>query len=269
MKPEEQAPQTSLFSTHWETTGEVQDVENYRQWSILAMISLILGILSLVAFLYPWCTFLTVIGILVSLAAYVHIRRSDGVLLGSAAAQLGLFLSVLTLTGVSVMWPYYQYTVRAEADRFFRLWFDAVKAKDIRQTVEMRNPSWYRKFDMEMEDWWKSKLTIKGEMDRESVDSFLTMILNDPAMKTLWVLGDRAEISYYKTPYNYYHDSKDTVTSLYAVTVAPPGRPDDRETFFLRISAERTKNPKDAGQFGWALKGFPTVVKELPPELKK
>ena len=268
MKPEEQAPHTSLFSTHWETTGEVQEVENYRQWSILAMISLVLGILSLIAFLYPWCTFVAVIGIPMSLAAYFHVKRSSGVLLGSPAAQCGLFLSVLTLVGVSVMWPYYQYTVRTEANRFFGFWFDAVKAKDVRLLFEMRSPTWYRKLDADMEDWWRSKLAYKGEMDREAIDMFL-MTLNDPVLKTLWVLEERAEITYYKTVHNHYHDSKDTITSLYAVTVTPPDRPNDRETFLIRISAERTKNPQDAAQFGWALKGFPSVVKELPRELKQ
>ena len=283
MKPEEQAVQIenpsrdvaasepvrkSLFSTHWETTEETQQIESYRQWSILAMISLILGIVSLIAFLYFPCLFLAVIGIPMALWAYVRIQRSEGLLIGSLAALLGLFLSILTFVGVSVMWPYYEYTVRTEADRFFHIWFDAVKAKDIRQVVEMRNPTWHRKLDIDMEDWWKSKLDHPGEMGREMIDGFLSTV-NDQCMRTLWALGEQAEISYYQTTYNYYYNSKDTVTCLYAVTFTPPDQSGNRETFFIKISAERVRNPNDKTQLGWALAGFPTVVNELPEELKK
>ena len=258
----------SLFSTHWETTVEAQEVENYRQWSILAMLSLVLGVVSMIAFLYPSCLFLAVAGALLTLVAYFRIKRSEGALLGSSAALLGLFCSILTLVGVSVMWPYYQYTVRAEADRFFHIWFDAIKAKDIRQVVEMKSPAWYRKLDTDMGAWWKSKLDHKGEMAREAIDGFLSTI-NDPCMRTLMALGEKADISYYRTTYNHYYDGKDTVTCYYAVTFPPPDQPDGRETFFIKIGAERTRNPKDATQLGWALSGFPSVVKELPDELKK
>ena len=285
MKPEEQVPpvdnssqdtasepvRKSLFSTHWETTEEALIVENYSQWSILAIFSLILGTLSLTAFLYYECLFLAVIGVPVTLAAYLRIQRSDGALLGSQAALLGLFFSVLTLVGVSVMWPYYQYTVRTEADRFFHIWFEAVKAKDIRQVVEMRSPAWGRNLDADMDDWWKSKLEHKGEMGREIIDGFLSTI-NDPCMRTLWALGKEADISYYQTPYNRYYDGKDTVTSLYAVTFTPQDQSEQssgRQTFFIKIGAERTKNHNDKTQLGWALTGFPTVLKEIPEELKK
>ena len=256
----------SLFSTHWETTGETQEVENYRQWSILAMISLILGVVSLIAFLYSSSLFLAIAGVPLALVAYFRIQRSEGALLGSFAALAGLFFAVLTLVGVSVLWPYYQYTVRSEADRFFHIWFDAVKEKDIRRVVEMKNPTWSRKLDTDMDAWWKSKLDHKGEMAEEIISTFLSTI-NDPCMRTLWALGEQADISYYQTTQNHYYDSKDTVTCLYAVTWTPPDQP--RQTFFIKISAERTKNPKEATQLGWALAGFPTVVKELPEELKR
>jgi len=275
MKLEEQPPQTnsspqrtSLFSTHWEANEESLELGSYRQWSILAILSLICGVVSLIAFLYVSSVFIAVAGIPLALWAYFRIQRSGEALIGSYAALFGLFFSMFTLVGVSVMWPYYQYTVRTEADRFFRIWFDTVKAKDIRQIIEMRSPHWHRKVDADIEDWWKSKLTFKGEMDRESVDMFVST-LNDPCMKTLWVLGEQADISYYRTVFNRYYDSKDTVTCLYAVTLTRPEQSNQRETFFIRIGAERTKNPKDATHLGWALSGFPSVVKELPEELKK
>jgi len=285
MKPEEQVLPTesssqetarkSLFSTHWETTGEAQEVENYSQWSILAILSLILGVASLTAFLYYGCLFLAVLGIPITIVAYLRIQWSDGALLGSFAALIGLFFSVLTLVGVSVMWPYYEYTVRSEADRFFRIWFEAVKEKDIRRVVEMKNPTWSRKLDTDMNEWWKSKLDHKGEMAEEIISTFLSTI-NNLEMRTLWALGEKEqakmEISYYQTTLNRYYDGKDTVTSLYAVTFTSPDQPEqssDRKTFFIQITGERTKNHNDKTQLGWALSGFPTILKEIPEELKK
>jgi len=230
------------------------------------MLSLLCGIVSLMAFLYSNCIFIALGGILLSLWAYFHVKRSQGALIGSKAALLGLSLSIIAFVGVTTMWSYYQYTVRTEANRFLRIWFDAVKTQNIRLAVEMKSPTWYRKLDSDLEEWWKSKLTYKGEMDREGVDMFVSS-LNEPCMKTLWALGDRADISYYKTVHNAYYDSKDTVVALYAVTVAKPDDVNDRETFFVRFGAERTKNPKDATQLGWSITGFPAIVKELPEEL--
>ena len=272
--PKSETPETagepirkSLFSTHWESVEEAQEVASYSQWSLLAMLSLLCGVISLMAFLYSNCIFIAAIGILLSIWAYFHVKQSQGALIGSKAALLGLSLSIIALVGVTTMWSYYQYTVRTEANRFFRIWFDAVKTKNIRLVTEMKNPAWYRKLDTDLEDWWKSKLTYKGEMDKEAVDMFVSN-LNDPCMKTLWALGDRADVSYYKTIHNSYYDSKDTVVALYAVTVAKPDDVNDCETFFVRFGAERVKNPKDETQLGWSTSGFPSLLKELPEELK-
>ena len=270
--PKSETPETagepirkSLFATHWESVEEAEEIESYSQWSLLAMLSLLCGLASLMAFLYSNCIFIAVIGILLSLVAYFFVKQSQGALLGSKAALLGLSLSIISLVGVTTMWSYYQYTVRTEANRFFRIWFDAVKTQNIRLAVEMKNPAWYRKLDTDLEDWWKSKLTYKGEMDREAVDIFV-FSLNEPCLKTLWVLGDKADISYYKTIHNAYYDSKDSVVTLYAVTVAKPDDVNDRETFFVKFSAERIKNPKDTTQLGWSITGFPSLLKELPEE---
>ena len=274
VNPKSETPETagepirkSLFSTHWESVEEAQEVESYNQWSLLAMLSLLCGIVSLMAFLYSNCLFIAVGGILLSLWAYFHVKQSQGALIGSKAALLGLSLSIIALVGVTVMWSYYQYTVRMEANRFLRIWFDAVKTKNVRLITEMKSPTWYRTLDSDLEEWWKSKLTYKGEMERESVEMFVSS-LNDPCMRTLWALGDSADISYYKTTHNSYYDSKDTVTAIYAVTVAKPGDVNDRETFFIKFGAERVKNPKDGTQLGWSISGFPSLFKELPEEFK-
>ena len=257
----------SLFSTHWESAEDVQEVESYRQWSLLAILALLCGVVSLTAFMYSYCVFIAIGGILLSLWAYFHVKRSQGALLGSKAALWGLSLSIIAIVGVSVLWSYYQYTVRTEANRFLRIWFDAVKSKNIRLVMEMKNPTWSRKLDSDLTDWWKSKLTHKGETDREFVDIFITSI-NDPCLKTLWALGDRADITYYKTINNFYHDSKDSLVMIYAVTVAKPDDVNDRETFFIKLGAERTRNPRDTTQLGWAITSFPSLFKELPEELK-
>ncbi len=264
--PSTEPVRKSLFSTHWETDGgDARELDTYRQWSILAMLALICGIVSLTAFLYPSCIIIAAFGILLGLIAYFRVTSSQGTLIGMRAALLGLSLSTIALVGVIVLWQYYQYTVRVEADRFLHIWFDAIKAKNIRQIVEMKNPTWYRNLDSADEAWWKSKLEVKGEMGEEIISNFL-MTINDPCVKTLWALGDQADISYYRTVKNIYHDSKDTVSMIYAVTIPQKDDPNIRETFFIKIGLERTLNQKDATQRGWAITGFPTVVKELPKE---
>lgn len=263
----------SLFSdepaqagtSHWNSIGE-DDLQSYKRWSILAIVACLVGILSLSGFLYRECFLISLLGILLSLIAYILIIRSQNTLTGTKVALLGLGLSVFSCVGVATTWSYYQYTVRKEADRFFRLWFDEVKSNNIRLVMEMKKPTWSRSVENSNEDWWKSHLDVQGPMRGDMIGEFMNS-LNNPCMRTLMALGNEAEISYYKTTSVYYYDSQDKVSTIYAVTMMNPDNKNERQTFFIQMRATRSKNQKNPKQLGWSLNDLPAF--QLPDEFSQ
>lgn len=253
---------TQSIAARWNTVEESTEIQSYKRWSIFAIVAFLIGVLSLSGFLYIECLLISLLGMIVSLIAYFLILRSQGTLVGARVALLGLALSIFSCVGVATTWTYYEYTVRREADRFFRLWFDVVKTKDVRLIVDMRLPTWSRQLDMSNEEWWKSKMDVKGEMRQEILSEFLDTI-NHNGMRTLMALGDDAEISYYKTAANSYHDSQDRISIIYAVTMIEP----ERQTFFIQIYGTRSHNPQNKKQLGWALQAFPKFI--VPEEFSQ
>lgn len=242
----------SIFSTTWNDAGE-GDVVSYRQFSIPALIALVLGVASFAVFISLWFLFLGALGILLSLPAIVLIRRSEGFLTGEWAAQLGLSLSIVSLVSVSVFWPYYHYTVRVEADKFFRTWFDALRKHDIPVAYSLGSPFWERNPDPRDADSWWNNLPQQKYLHK-SVHDYLA----NPVVKTLLELGPDADVSYFRTDSVATRDGADHVTSVYAVTYSDAsGEP---ETFFLRMAGKRRAHEKDGRSAGWSLERVPHEV---------
>ena len=79
--------------------AEYRDLEtadgSYHSVSSVAVVALVVGILSPLAFAHVLLWSLPLVGVAVSLAALVQIDRSDGVLIGRKAAIVGLVLSLI------------------------------------------------------------------------------------------------------------------------------------------------------------------------------
>ena len=256
----------SLFSTDWEAPKE-DTTSTYTQISVLGVIAFVVGLASFVAFLEVYGLAISVLGIILSLIAFILIVRSKGVLIGKQLAVLGLIFSIFTLSGVVAKWYYYQNSVRNEADRFCRIWFDAVKSKNLVLALEMTTPSWTRNVNKSVDEWWKSNLSA-GETtmsNDEKISVFLSK-LDARQLRALWFLGDRAVVTYYKTESLQFFDGRDIVVLVYAVTYTDSdGKP---RTFFLKFSVDRVRNAANPYQVGWMMQVLPTFEK-IPEELKK
>jgi hypothetical protein len=78
---------------------DVQDYRPYRAVSKAAVVSLVLGVVSLSAWLTATTLFLPALGIVIGLIALGKIRRYPDELTGRAAALIGIAISGLTLLG--------------------------------------------------------------------------------------------------------------------------------------------------------------------------
>ena len=258
-------PIKSLFSSDWETPKE-DATSTYKQVSVLGVLAILIGLISFAAFLEVHALFFSALGILISLIAYVVIVRSEGVLVGKRLAIIGLACSVFSLAGVVTKWTYYQYSVRHEADRFCRIWFDAVKSRNLVLIFSMSNPSWQRNLNPNMDDWWKNNIpNFESKVDREERMSVFFSKLDSRLLRALWFLGDRAVPTYYKTESVTFSDNKDTVIVVYAITYTDSDG--EKKTFFAKFTIERFRNASNPHQVGWLINDFPSYVK-IPDELK-
>lgn len=259
--PQSEPVRKSLFSANWEPGEDETDIREYRSVSLTAIAAFVFGLLSFLGFLYKSCLVLSIFGIVFSLLACFFIARSQGTVLGRSLALFALSCSLICLTGVSSMWTYYEFTVKEEARRFCRIWFNGVRDKNIKFVMDMESATWYRKHDMSEEDWWRSKLVVEGPI-KDSMEMFISS-LNEKCFKTLWVLGDNAKFTYYKTDGISFHDSQDSVAQTYAVTFND--EQGKTKTFFIKFHLKRVLNHEDESQRGWMLIGNPKLA-DLPVE---
>lgn len=252
----------SLFSTTWNDASE-SDV-SYSRVSVTALIALFFGLASFLVFMSVWFCFLGILGILLSLAAVGMIRRGDGTLTGLTPAYSGLCLSIVSLVAVSVLWPTYHYGVRKEADRFFRIWFEALRNDNIPMARGLASPYWERpnvpdpNDEEARKEWWTDN--YENIHAHRSIHQYT----DDKLVRILLALGEKATVTYYKTTAVTTDDDKDTVEALYAVSY--PGEDGKTRTFFVRMTGNRRFPKGDVKSAGWSLVKNPEFV--LPEEFK-
>lgn len=135
MSVEPTSPPTERLSTFH--SDDVEGLTDYRTLSVSAIVSLVIGLLSLLAFTAPLARVIPVIGIVAALVALRRIAVSNGNLAGSGAAKAGLALSIASLLAVlSYNQVMKQLQVR-RAEEFGRQWLQAVQAGDTRRAFRL------------------------------------------------------------------------------------------------------------------------------------
>lgn len=246
----------SLFSQSWNDASE-EDV-SYTRMSILALISLFFGIGSFLIYCSFWFGFIGLIGIVIALLAIILIRRSEGTVTGIVTAQTGLCLSLVSLISVALFWPCYQYGVQREADQFFRIWFAAAQNDNMPLAKGLTSPYWERPGVDDQEKWWKEQYANK--FAHQSIHNYVENRLT----RTMFSFGKNAKVSYYKTLSATSAGDRDDVVNVYAVSV--PSEKGNPETFFVKMSGERSYPKGDVKSAGWKLTKEPEFY--LPPEFE-
>lgn len=249
----------SLFSNAWNDASEESEEDvSYSRLCILAVVALFPGIASFLVFFSVWFAFLGVLGIILALVAILSIRRSEGTLTGLGFAQSALALSLTSFIAVLLFWPMYHYGIQREADQFFRIWFTALKNDDIPLAKGLSLPYWSRPGTENPEKWWTE------HYENRFAHRDLHHYTDNQLVRTLIALGNKAQISFYKTLTVATEDDKDTVVNLYAVTY-PVAH--GKETFFVKMVGERKFPTGDVKSAGWSLTKLPELT--VPTEWKE
>lgn len=106
---------------------EENDVQTYKQISKGAVLSVILGLLSISGFLFQTGIGLAIVGIGLGIVGYLGVRRYPDELTGKSVAVFGIVICVLTLFGATSLHAYIYMT--EVPDDCERLTFGEIKAK--------------------------------------------------------------------------------------------------------------------------------------------
>ena len=133
MEPKSQsAARTTTFHS-----DDVESLGNYRTLSVLALVSLVIGLASPLAFSAPLARAIPLIGIGISLIALRRIAVSDGVLAGRWAAMVGLALSVASLLAVLSYDRVKEHLHVRQAEEFGTQWLATLQSGDTKRAFRL------------------------------------------------------------------------------------------------------------------------------------
>jgi hypothetical protein len=221
------APQADTDPSPRYTSDE--DLLTYGSLSPLAVGSLLLALLSPVALYGPQVWIVPALGILAAFKSLGTIRKSEGILTGAWLARIAMPLCFLFLAaGIA----------RASADRYYLLY-------GARQVTD----AWIR--DMRHSDphralQWQTAVAQRRPLDDllwdyyrqdSSKERQLRYFTDQPLIKTLLLLGDKAEYRPYQSLELSSTETQDKMSQIFAVTF--PGEDGKKKTMFIQLDLVR------------------------------
>jgi len=217
------------------------DLIAYRAVSGVAIASLLLGTLSLVAVFAPTLWVVPVLGILLSWIALARVAAAGSMVVGRTAALLGLALSIASLTAVPAQLLSTRWWLVAEAQPIAEQWFEALRQGDPFQAHELSLlPTQRMQMKVPLAQYYGGR--------PEAKEAFKTF-LSQPLTGTLLALKDGAKARLYDTEKVETGSDADMVQLVYAVTYEDG---EGKKSFFVRMTLERIVNP-DTGHGMWRI----------------
>ena len=201
----------------------------YRSVSLGAVFGLVLGAVSALALVSPAMWMVAAAGVLVNVLAIRAMSTADTLLAGRWMAYLGLFLSLaFGVAGPVDIWAG-RWLLEKSARPIAEAWFSALqhgepeKAQQLRVTAGSRLPA-----DKDLAEYFRT--TAKAHQDLEH-------FVADPVVKTLLLLGEKAQVRWYAAGEMTTEEGHNSVSPIYAVTFDDHGT---KTTFFVALTLERT-----------------------------
>lgn len=263
-----EAPQKmsgSLFDSSWTAEAYSQvgaDEQAVKRLSIWAIVAVVIGVLSLLAFMHIAFSIFSIIAGLFAVLAFIAVGKSGGEISGRSFACIALALSLITFIGGSLRRDVYRMEFERQAAEFCDVWFEAAKKGDVCQLRQMTNPHWNRATVLTPQD--EVNYFVRDMAGDEEPHHGAHSFLANPTLLTLHALGDRARHSYYATTATLLTANTESTERVYAVTREPdPNDPESKkQTFFIRLVCNRVSAETEEGE---KLVGWSTIVSDLAP----
>ena len=221
--------------------GEISEsgVDEYRPLSGLAVVGLVFGLLSPLAFVGPALYIVGIAGIVLSVAALVRIGTDSPAITGRKLALVGLALSTLCMTMAPSHRLVSRYLLRNEARRFAAVWFEFLGDDQPHKAQQLSRPPHLRLvLDDQLWDAYAEDGNLAGE---------LSAFTKNTAIRALLALGDGAQIRFHETQVQCLEYGDERVDLLYAVSYQEERR---KKTFFVGLKMIRVADAGD-GRASW------------------
>jgi hypothetical protein len=205
------------------------EVASYRAVSSLAVAGLLAGLLSPLAMFTGLLWPMPLAAVAISGLALRRIALRWPELAGRPAAVIGLILGVAFCFAAPVDDFVYHYCLRQQARQFADIWIDAVRQGEIYKAHHlMVNADRRIPLESELVNFYRKNLSSRR---------LLKQFADQPAIRTLFALGQAADIRFYETASEGHEDFSDVVRQTYAVTYADEH--EQPKTFFITLDLRR------------------------------
>ena len=232
-----------------------QDLEaepgDYRPISTLAVIGLLFGAASVLAFVHPLLWLLPLLGAVASGWALARLASPDSIQIGRKAALVGLTLSLVFGAAAPLRLTILHWQLRSESRYLSKQWFEALRAGDPYRAHQLTKLASQR---------------ISGDDDlairyaepqlRHDIEEYL----KEQAVQTLLSLGKYATVRYFGNRRLYIASTESSISDFYAVSVRDHG---ETTSFFVQMTWSRSF---DYGSQSWSWRLTKAdFERELPP----
>lgn len=209
-----------------------EDLRSYGSVSGWAVASALCGVLSAVALFSDVLLIVPAIGAFMAILALRRISDPAYAVIGRTPALVGLVLSIVFAVAVPVERVAERWLILRDSDQFARLWFALLSENRPIEALRLEIDPFERfayKGKQQIVDYYRR---------RDNGGDEVKYFFQDPLIKTLIALKDRAEVRFYENEVYAPSKTRSVVVNVYAVTYVQNGR---RHTFFVRIGLERVK----------------------------
>ena len=237
---------TTSETSQASTTGRdetIAQTSEYQSVSTFAIVALLVGLASGLAFIHPMLWTIPVLAVALSGVALYRIAHSDGEQVGRKLALAGLVAALVLGSAAASKRFVFQWAVQRDARAFALLWFDLLAEGEPHKAHQLANsPLARQRLDSDL--WEHYRNTPEA---RKSLHDFV----EQPLARILLEVGDRSDVR----PFNSAAETRKGRTSVrvdYSVSFESA---DGLQTLFCSLFLDRTRDP-DSGNAEWQLKEF-------------
>jgi len=208
------------------------ELSEYRALAGQAVVALLLGLLSPLAFIDPFLLIVPGLGVFFGIWATRRIKSNATAMAGRKRAIFGLAMSLLVIVAVPVDWVVEREIFCRQARQFGETWF--------KHLIENR-PGEALLMTYVPE---KKSSGGPGQEPDSPQESDADRFVKHDLVKTLLALGPRAQVRFYQTADVTREQGADSCAVVFAVTydgAAVPGGTPERTTFFAALTVRRQR----------------------------
>jgi len=221
-------------------------VENYQALSVMAMVCLVAGILSVAALAHPVFWAFPVVAVLTGLLALRRIRRSEGELTGETPATAGMTLgAVFLLAGFGAYYVPRWHGKREASNLGFRF-LQYLQAGETKRAINLTNPPGYQLPE-------NANFTEVFARERKEQKRLASFVAENPIVRALGRLGGKSTISLYDIEA---YGKIEGEEGAYAVYKIDYEEGNERQQFLVMLHCAYRRNVKKPTEGGWFIRNI-------------